>query len=551
MTESPGGLRSQLAYEPRELKFGTSGRRGEVVHLTQLEIYINTLAELRYLQSLPAGEGGIVEGDDFYFAADLRPSSTSYVEQEQGRGELCQAVERAIRDAGMWPVNLGRIPTPALTYYALSRGKGSIMVTGSHIPFDRNGYKLNTSAGELLKHHEGPITQAVEALRLRLYAEPSSESLFDERGRFQSGHAELPAEQAEARSLYLERYTSFFEGSSLAGMRIVVYQHSAVGRDLLVALLRGFGADVVPMGRSETFVPIDTENIDTEQLAVIQALEDEASAGHGPMDAVVSTDGDSDRPLILGADAATGSLRFFPGDLVGMIVAEYLGSDAVVVPVSCNDAIDRGTLAPVLEPKTRIGSPYVIAGMEAARGKGRTAICGWEANGGFLVGSDFKRNGKVLRKLATRDAFLPILCVLFAAKEKGLSLPELFAQLPKRFSRAALLRSFPRLVSEKIMRRFTPRSGSSEELEAIRTGLEAFFTPELGFGPIADLDYTDGVRIRFSTGDVAHIRPSGNAEELRIYAVAGTQERADEITALGIAEPDGILRRMERESGSL
>ncbi len=154
MGNSAHTLRSRLAYEPQELKFGTSGRRGEVVHLTQLEIYINALAELRYLQSVPPSEGGIAPGDEFYFGYDLRPSSTRYVEQEQGRGEMCQAVERAIHDAGMRPVNLGRVPTPALAHYALARGNGSIMVTGSHIPFDRNGYKLNTSRGELLKNHE-------------------------------------------------------------------------------------------------------------------------------------------------------------------------------------------------------------------------------------------------------------------------------------------------------------------------------------------------------------------------------------------------------------
>ena len=67
-------LRSQLAYEPKELSFGTSGRRGEVVHLTPLEIYINALGELEYLQSLLLSEGGIVPGEEFYFARDLRPS---------------------------------------------------------------------------------------------------------------------------------------------------------------------------------------------------------------------------------------------------------------------------------------------------------------------------------------------------------------------------------------------------------------------------------------------------------------------------------------------
>lgn len=42
------------------------------------------------------------------------------------------------------------------------------------------------------------------------------------------------------------------------------------------------------------------------------------------------------------------------------------------------------------------------------------------------------------------------------------------------------------------------------------------------------------------------MRPSGNADESRIYAVADTQPRADAIAALGIAEPDGLLRRLER-----
>jgi phosphomannomutase len=33
---------------------------------------------------------------------------------------------------------------------------------------------------------------------------------------------------------------------------------------------------------------------------------------------------------------------------------------------------------------------------------------------------------------------------------------------------------------------------------------------------------------------------------LRIYAVADTQDRADAIAAMGIEEPAGILRRMEK-----
>src|SRR5690348_12307601 len=144
MNQSKEPLYYCLSYDPRQLGFGTSGRRGEVVHLTQLEVYINVCAEIEYLQSMPRAEGGIAAGDEFYIAHDLRPSSTGFVEAEEGRGEICQAVAQAARDRGMRPVNLGSIPTPALAYYAFSRERASVMVTGSHIPFDRNGYKLNT-----------------------------------------------------------------------------------------------------------------------------------------------------------------------------------------------------------------------------------------------------------------------------------------------------------------------------------------------------------------------------------------------------------------------
>jgi phosphomannomutase len=534
-------LRSRLNYEPQELGFGTSGRRGRVVDLTQLEVYLNALAELEYLQSLSLTEGGIQKGDPFYFACDLRPSSSEFVSQEQGRGEIAQAIVTAITDAGMKAVNLGRIPTPALASYALTRSKGSIMVTGSHIPFDRNGYKTNSSRGELLKEQEAPINEQVRLVRKKLYEQPWDQSRFDQRGMLKSGHQDLPEEHGEARAAYIERFTRFFAGSSLKGRRILVYQHSAVGRDLLVEILKQLNAEVVTGGRSETFVPIDTENIDAAQLAVIQALADEA-ARSGPLDAVVSTDGDSDRPLVLGVDKETGRVHFFGGDLLGMVVAAYLQADAVVVPISCNDGIDRGPLAAVVEPKTRIGSPFVIAGMEAALTRGKKRVCGWEPNGGFLTGSPISRNGATLSPLLTRDAGLPILGVLFAAEQCELSLIDLFQRLPKRFSRAALLKQFPRATALKIVGRFSPPA----DAQAIKKDLSQFFTPALGFAGIDRLDYTDGVRILFTNGEVAHVRPSGNADELRIYAVADTQSRADAMAAMGIEEPGGILRKMEK-----
>jgi phosphomannomutase len=567
-------LRSKLSHEPQELKFGTSGRRGEVVHLTQLEVYLNALAELEYLQSLSLNEGGIVRGEEFYFGYDLRPSSSRYVEAQQGRGELAQAIEKAIRDTGMKPANLGQIPTPALACHALAHAKGSIMVTGSHIPFDRNGYKTYTSQGELLKQHELPINEKVTEVRHRLYAQPFCDSLFDADGRFKTGHQAIMREDPAGADAYIRRYVDFFEHVSLAGLRLAVYQHSAVGRDVLVDILRRLNAEVVAVGRSDVFTPIDTENMGGEQLAAIQSVYAEAAARHGRIDAVISTDGDSDRPMILGVDADR--VRFFGGDLVGMVTAEFLGADVVVVPISCNDAIDLGALQAITAPKTKIGSPFVIAGMEKAIRDGKQAVCGFEANGGFLTGSAFVRKGKSLAALPTRDAMLPILAVLVAAREKGLTLCQLFDQLPKRYSGAALLKAFPRTLGQQVINRFAPLDAQVTEVEfesgatvfrdenraplptdhsaiqsavATADNLAGFFTPEMGFGKIIRLNYLDGLRIFFDNGDVAHIRPSGNADELRIYAVADTRERAESIVKLAVGEPKGILRRLEQWAG--
>jgi phosphomannomutase len=538
-------LRDHLAYEPVELKFGTSGRRGRVADLAQLEIYINVRGEMEWLKSLPKSQGGISAGEDVFVAADLRPSSVRFVAEMDGRGEIVQAVCEAIRHAGCTPVFQGFIPTPALAYYGFGRQRASIMVTGSHIPFDRNGYKLNTSIGELLKEHERPVQEHVARMRAAVYAEPFERSLFNERGMFRNGHQPLPEASGEARAAYIRRYLDFFCGRPLRGMRVVVYQHSAVARDMLVEVLEALGAAAIPRGRSETFVPVDTENIGADLLAALQQVVTEVEREHGPVAAVVSTDGDSDRPLLLSVTG--GRVRFHPGDLLGMVVAMELGADAVVVPVSCNDAIDRSPLAAVLETKTKIGSPYVIAGMQRALARGRKRVVGWEANGGFLTASPIERNGALLDALPTRDAFLPLLVVLEAAARQGVPPAALFDRLPRRFGRSALLREFPRERAMRIVERLAPQASDGSDLPGIVRTLKQFFRDEDGFGAIERLDTTDGLRIWFSNGDIAHLRPSGNADEFRIYAVADTQERADAIAALGVREPDGILRRLERE----
>ena len=558
---------SFLNYTPVPLAFGTSGLRGLVKDITDLEAYINVKAALRYLSSI----GDIRANSGVVIAGDLRPSTD----------RIMRACAQAIVDSGCSVENAGKIPTPALISHAIAAGRAGVMVSGSHIPFDRNGIKLNKSAGEVLKSDEPGITREIERVRVEEYSRTATTSPFDASGMLKRS-ADLPPLARAAEEAYVRRYLQSFTSGGLSGLRVLVYQHSAVGRDILPRILRELGAEVVTAGRSETFVALDTENITNEQFDRLEEFAVAAEASRRPLHAIVSTDGDSDRPLVTavlpGGDVQPGErrVRFLPGDLLGIVVAEYLRADAAAVPISANDAVEQSVCEHGISLlKTKIGSPYVISALDELRRAGTyPRIVGWEANGGFLTGSDIPLKSGTLVALPTRDSTLPILANLFAAAEQRMGLAALWNRLPARFGRAGLLDNVAVAASQAILTHLIP-PGDAIEVELDGTGrvfdrtrpdamrtplaepattdwrrcestLKRFFTAALGFDDIARINVLDGVRVYFRNGDVAHVRPSGNAPQLRIYANSDSQARADQIVEFALREPDGILHQLER-----
>jgi phosphomannomutase len=286
-----------------------------------------------------------------------------------------------------------------------------------------------------------------------------------------------------------------------------------VARTAFEEVLAGLGAEVVPLGRAERFVPVDTEAIRPEDVALARRWAAEVG-----FDAIVSADGDGDRPLV--GDERGNWLR---GDVVGVLTARYLGADTVVTPVSSNTALERcGWFTATV--RTRIGSPFVIAGMQQADGR---CVVGYEANGGFLTQSAVERDGRRLAALPTRDALIVVLAVLGLAAEQGVALSALGALLPPRFSASDRLKGFPTARAE-------------ERIEALAGGgapaLEAAFP---GLGAATAVDRTDGLRVTFAGGDIVHLRPSGNAPELRCYVEAETESRAAALLARCLADLEG------------
>lgn len=451
--------------------FGTSGLRGRVTELDDATVAAWMGA---FLVACPP-DGPV------FIGRDLRPSSP----------RIALAVMAAAEAAGVDTVDCGVLPTPALALAA--SGGSAVMVTGSHIQADCNGLKFYVPAGEISKTDEAAISAARAAAAVPL---PGTA------GRRRS---------VNALTAYRARYVQSYGATALAGLRLGVYQHSSVARDVIVEVLAALGAEVVALAWSETFIPVDTEAVDGATRKMLAGW----CATHR-LDAIVSTDADADRPVLTDARGVV-----VPGDILGVLTAQSLGATEVVTPVSSNSMVaelfDRVAL-------TRIGSPFVIAGMKAALARDPDAkVVGFEANGGFLLG--FAATGRTgpLGALMTRDSLLPILAPLAAARMAGRTLADSVAALPARVTAADRLQDIDRDKAGAFLAR----------LDRDRVARAAFLAP---LGTEVAVGRTDGLRMRLAGERVVHLRPSGNAPEFRVYVEAATP-----------AEAQGLLvRAMER-----
>ncbi len=473
--------------ESSGVKFGTSGARGLAVDMTDRVCYAYTLA---FLQALEVN-GDLTKGAQVAIAGDFRPSSP----------RIMAAVALAAHDAGCEPINCGFIPTPAVASYAMGLGMPSVMVTGSHIPDDRNGIKFYKPAGEILKSDEQAMTARTVSIAADLF-DADGNALVESR---------LPSVLEAAERDYVKRYLDFFPKDCLSGRKVGVYQHSTVARDVLVEILQGLGAEVACLGRSIKFIPVDTEAIRPEDVKLAADWGKEYD-----FDCIVSADGDGDRPLVSDENGV-----WLRGDVAGVLCARYLQANCVATPVSCNSAVEKSNWFDRVD-RTRIGSPFVIAAMDAAIADGANSVVGYEANGGFLTATDIELGGRTLRALPTRDAVIVPLAILMLAQEANLTVSALQATLPQRFTYSDRLKEFPTELSQSRLAALNTGNVSNDIAAAEALLGEAF-------GSVASIDTTDGIRITFESEEVAHLRPSGNAPELRCYNEAGNDARAVEM----------------------
>lgn len=530
-------LASAKIIKESTVVFGTSGARGLVSKLTANVCGAFTANFIAIMREC-------FEFDQLAIGVDNRPSSYAMA---QACAQMCAQLNISV-------IYCGLIPTPALAYSAMQDKTPAIMVTGSHIPFDRNGLKFYRPDGEITKQDELSIA--------------THNTLFEPITRL----PELTTSKV-AIAQYILRYASLFEENHsakpdsliLAGKRIGIYEHSSAGRDIYRHIFKQLGATVISLGRSNAFVPIDTEAVSADDTR--RAIE---WAKQYQLDALFSTDGDGDRPLL--ADEQGEWLR---GDILGLLCGKALNIDVLAVPINCNTVIElSGAFKNVI--RTKIGSPYVIEALngigkdEANKGahtdslseaqsvssalhyrqatlertvcnkKGTTQarVAGFEANGGFLLGSTLHYNGKLLEALPTRDALLPALVVLADAAAKHLPLSALVAALPKRYTCSDRMQNIPVLFSQQLLDDAKQNPLAFLNKLGINM-LEHANTPmneELNSAELSNikLNTLDGLRMYLNNDEYVHIRPSGNAPELRCYVEASSKQRTQNLLSIVI-----------------
>lgn len=451
-----------------DIDFGTSGLRGPAMGFSPQRI-------AAYVGAFLDEIAGVDGAKTLCLAADLRASSPT----------IAAAITAAVKAKGWRVIYGGNVPTPALALYALNNDLPALMVTGSHIPPTYNGIKFYRRDGELLKKDEAPIRIAAEKLLALDISIPA---------------LDLPPVETAIATEYKARYLGAFAKDALAGLRIGIDLHSAVGRDIMVEILETLGATVKPFRRSDTFIAVDTEALDPVD---IECAKTEIKT-HS-LDAVISTDGDGDRPLMIDADGEQ-----INGDVLGALTAKALHINIIVTPLSSTSAIEKSNWFDNTV-RTKIGSPHVVSAMSSAN-NGALKIAGFEANGGFLTETDMVLPNGHLSRLPTRDAVLPIITVLAAANIRGCSVRELTDDLPARF-----------MIADRI-KQVDPEKGKAV-LESIAQSEKTRIEVDQRLATPVNIDTLDGTRLTYADASIIHFRQSGNAPEMRCYIETETPDR--------------------------
>ncbi len=308
------------------------------------------------------------------------------------------ALEAGLSAAGLKPVLLGPMPTPAVAYLTRTfRAEAGVVISASHNPYYDNGIKFFSTLGTKLPDDiESAIEDAMdEEIRCVESAQLGKASRID-----------------DAPGRYIEFCKSTFPSElSLDGLKIVVDCANGATYHIAPSVFRELGADVITMGCSPDGLNINDKVGSTAPKALVErVLQEKADLG-------IAFDGDGDRLIMVdhtGYEVDGDELLYIiardlqqQGTLVGGVVGTLMTNLGLEVALSKLDI-------PLLRAK--VGDRYV---MELLQEKG------WRLGG--------ENSGHIicLDQTTTGDGIVAALQVLKATSRAGKTLFELRQDINK------------------------------------------------------------------------------------------------------------------------
>ena len=362
--------------------FGTDGVRGKVGEMPITPDFVMKLGWAAGKVLAKQGSKKVLIGKDTRISGSM----------------LEAALEAGLSAAGLKPVLLGPMPTPAVAYLTRTfRAEAGIVISASHNPFYDNGIKFFSTQGTKLPDEiEDAIEQAMEQeLRCVESAQLGKASRID-----------------DAPGRYIEFCKGTFPSElSLDGLKIVVDCAHGATYHIAPSVFRELGADVITMGCTPDGLNINDNVGSTAPKALVErVLQEKADLG-------IAFDGDGDRLIMVdhtGYEVDGDELLYIiardlqqQGTLVGGVVGTLMTNLGLEVALTKLDI-------PLVRAK--VGDRYVMELLQAK---------GWRLGG--------ENSGHIicLDQTTTGDGIIASLQVLKAASRADKTLFELRKEIKK------------------------------------------------------------------------------------------------------------------------
>jgi phosphoglucosamine mutase len=327
----------------------------------------------------------------FLAGRDTRESG-EWIERELARG---------IADQGGELTSLGVVPTPAVAYLTPLKGfTAGVVISASHNPFEDNGIKVFSGAGE-------KFTEALEAEVESIVADVS---WVVAEGARAAARDDVPITHADYRDDYLKHLQDMLPSSARTPLRLAVDCANGATTTVAPQLFRALGYHALVIGKEP-----DGRNINLGCGSTAPLLLARTVVGGG-YDLGIAFDGDGDRAIFVDASG-----KVVDGDAVMLMCATALKAEgrlrnnAIVATVMSNIGLEIALREAGIDlVRCPVGDKYVMEEMA------RHGISLGGEQSGHVIFSDY---------LFTGDGLATALGVLRTMAATGRSLADLASDL--------------------------------------------------------------------------------------------------------------------------